>query len=136
MKHYILFTALAGAFSLISPLAIADDSLVPERNESKHFDGYEATGESKRCLNTSRIQRPYVANERTLMFEMRNGDKYVNVMQQACPGLSVTPAFNYYTRGTERLCSGNLITVKSLAVVAQSCNIGVFHKIRKIDSDG
>lgn len=81
------------------------------------------------CITTFRIKNTDVIDERTIVFHMRGGDTYVNILDQACPRLEREKRFLQETR------SGRLCDVDHIYVLEQfggslqrgaTCQLGLF----------
>jgi hypothetical protein len=95
--------------------------------------------EGVHCLRLNVIKRSEVLDNRHILFEMRNGDLYVNTLARACPGLSRNNAFMYRTSLSE-LCDLDIITVLDNIGFGLrpgiSCGLGLFVPIKKEELDG
>jgi hypothetical protein len=66
--------------------------------------------ESVRCISSGAIRATNATDDHTIVFRMRNGDYYMNVLISGCDGLERRNRFSYSTL-SGRLCSGNMISV-------------------------
>lgn len=88
------------------------------------------------CIAVTRIMSTDVLDERTIVFEMNNGDIYRNSLPQRCGGLSDRDAFMYRIPSTQ-LCRSDIITVLQRTGPAggtgfmptNSCALGSFEQI-------
>ncbi len=89
-------------------------------------------GESERCINTVRIDRTEVIDDRTVVFYLNGGDIYVNRLPHRCPGLRSRQAFMYKTT-TSTLCSIDTIRVLDSfgggLRPGIGCGLGEFHPV-------
>ena len=96
---------LAIAFAGIQPVFAQDE--VDEDAPS-----LDAGGE--RCVVTRRISRTKVDDDRTIIFYMRGGDTYVNILPRTCNGLRREDRFSYQAQSS-RLCDIDGIEVLNQA---------------------
>jgi hypothetical protein len=90
------------------------------------------------CISTSRIRETDVIDDRTILFRMRGGDVYSNILDRECPGLGRNKRFMHETRGG-RLCDIDTITVLEQWTGRLSegftCRLGKFHPITQIEAE-
>ena len=98
--------AIPVIMGLLSVGAVAQDG--EEEEESSEVAEFDT--EPERCVRTRTIRRTRVIDERTVAFFMRNGDVYVNTLQNRCPQLDREERFAYTARAGS-LCSTDFITV-------------------------
>jgi hypothetical protein len=112
-----------------SPLVFAQDE-VDEDAPSMDSGG-------ERCLNTRRISRTKVVDDRTIIFYMRGRETYVNILPRACNGLRRENRFSYQAQSS-RLCDIDGIVVLYQAGATMragaSCKLGLFHEITREDA--
>ena len=94
--------------------------------------------EGERCISVTRLRSTHVVDDRTVLFYMRGGDIYRNVLRHDCPGLKRENRFSYKV-SVSRLCSVQTITVLedfggSLSR-GISCGLGKFYQISKDEAD-
>jgi hypothetical protein len=93
---------------------------------------------SERCINHQRIRSTEVVNERNILFHMRGGEIYRNVLPRRCPGLNRNDSISYRPR-TSKLCDLDAVTVllQTGAGFSQgaSCGLGKFYPITKAEAD-
>ena len=92
----------------------------------------------ERCVSIQRISRTEIIDDRTVLFYMRGGDIYQNILANRCPGLAREKRFAYET-ALNRLCQ-----LDSLAVLYSEggglregprCGLGMFHPITAEDAE-
>ncbi len=88
--------------------------------------------EGERCVSTTRLRNTHAVDDRTILFYMRGGDTYVNVLSHNCPGLKRQSRISYKVIAG-RLCSVDVITVlESFGGGLEpgiSCGLGQFYGI-------
>ncbi|MEE8542676.1 MAG: hypothetical protein V3S94_02360 [Gammaproteobacteria bacterium] len=94
--------------------------------------------EGERCISVSRLRSTYVVDDRTVLFYMRGGDIYRNVLRYDCPRLKLESSFSYRVIAN-RLCNVDTITVierfgGSLSS-GVSCGLGKFYGISEGEAD-
>ncbi len=75
------------------------------------------------CVNTYQIKQTDVLDDRTILFELRNGDTLRNDLSFRCPGLGFEEGFSYAT-SIAKLCSNKEI-IRVLRR-GSSCGLGTF----------
>lgn len=66
--------------------------------------------ESVRCISAAAIRETDAIDDQTIVFRLRNGDYFVNVLDIRCDSLERRNRFSFSTP-SGRLCSGNMISV-------------------------
>ncbi|MBK5912205.1 hypothetical protein CCR85_11965 [Rhodothalassium salexigens] len=97
---------------------------------------WRVTGTPVDDLPLAQIRRTRVLDDRHILFETVGRDRYLNRLDDLCPGLGVYRSFAYDTRQT-RLTDLDIIDVLQpigggLQRVA-SCRLGVFHPVDRLD---
>lgn len=91
-----------------------------------------------RCVTLPRVRDTEVIDDRTILFSLRGGDHYLNVMDQTCFGLESSRRFILESR-TSRLCSSDLIQpfrqFGSTIAPGIFCRIGEFHPLTQAEAD-
>jgi len=84
------------------------------------------------CISLSSIRRVTILDNSHLVFQMNNGDRYLNTLPYTCPGLAKNQTIMYRT-SLNRLCDVDVITV--LESLGQgyspraSCGLGSFKPV-------
>lgn len=90
------------------------------------------------CITTNRIRETDVIDDRTIVFWMRGGQVFSNILERACPGLGRHKRFMHETRGG-RLCKIDTITVLEQWAGRLSqgftCGLGQFHPITAFEAE-
>lgn len=93
---------------------------------------------SERCLSTYNIRRTEIIDDRNVLFHMRGGDIYQNILANRCPGLARENRFSYETT-LNRLCQLDWIAVLysegSGLREGPRCGLGMFHLITGEDAE-
>ena len=66
--------------------------------------------ESVRCISAGAIRETDVIDDQTIVFRLRNGDYYLNILNSACWSLEREGRFSFSTP-SGRLCSSDMINV-------------------------
>ena len=94
--------------------------------------------EGERCISVTRLRSTHVVDDRTVLFYMRGGDIYRNVLRHDCPGLKRENRFSYKVT-VSRLCSVQTITVLENFGGSLnrgiSCGLGKFYQISEVEAD-
>ena len=89
------------------------------------------------CISTNRIRDTDVIDDQTIVFQMRGGQFYSNILERDCPGLARHKRFAYETNG--RLCDIDTITVLEQwgggFQRGFTCRLGEFHPITEIEAE-
>lgn len=70
----------------------------------------DSSGESRRCLTLTRIDRTEIIDDQTIVFYLRGNDIFVNELDRPCDRLEREGRFSYRT-STGQLCSTDRISV-------------------------
>ena len=96
------------------------------------------SGKTRNCVNTRRIRRTYIVDDRNLLFYLGTRTVLLNVMENQCAGLKREGRFSWNTNSGV-LCKGDGIsgTRDPWGPVrpAARCQLGVFHQISREDAD-
>ena len=105
-----------------------------EREPEVRAPAVEIAGAPERCIQTSRIQRTTVHDDRTIDFHLGR-DVYRNTLPARCPGLGFEERFAYQTT-IGQLCSSDTITVLQSGggVRGPTCGLGEFVPVRYVDT--
>jgi hypothetical protein len=115
-------------------LALACTASNQERAPGRHAERIAAAqpvGPPIDCVDLVRIRSTHVLDDRTIDFEMTDGDTYRNVLPHSCPSLGFEEAFSYKT-SLSRLCAVDFITVLDQAGGLHrgaSCGLGKFQPV-------
>lgn len=95
-----------------------------------------ATGEARRCLQTTRIRHTKVQGNGAIDFEMVGGRVYRNLLGYDCPGLRPRKPISYDVRG-DSLCRGDVIYVLERFADnlerGPACGLGEYTEIEYVD---
>ena len=84
------------------------------------------------CVSLTRVDHTEVIDDNTILFYMRGGDIYRNVLPHRCPGLGREQTFMYRV-STSQLCNVDVITVMDRIgagyMQGASCGLGKFQPI-------
>jgi hypothetical protein len=90
------------------------------------------------CVSLSMVRDTAVIDDGTVLFYMRGGDVYRNVLERACFGLELTGRFITETR-TNRLCSIDMLQVfrqfAGSVVPGAFCRLGKFHPLTRAEAE-
>lgn len=119
--------------SVAAALVVAIPAL-PALAKEKKPDDLVAVGEPVSCITPSRIRSTNVRDDRTIDFEMINGDIYRNTLPYSCPSLGFEEKFSYKL-STNNLCSVDIIYVLHSygwgLTEGPGCGLGTFQKMEK-----
>ena len=95
---------------------------------------YDKTDKVESCVSLQRIDQTRILDTQNILFEMRNGDRYLNTLPLKCSGLTPYRAISYKP-SINRLCSTDIITVFEPGQPAPnsygSCGLGKFTLLKK-----
>lgn len=127
MRHI----ALACSLLLVSGVAAVQD------DEDAIYPDDDAVP-SERCISRGRIERTDIVDERSILFHMRGGGIYRNVLSRRCPGLSDRKPFSYDARSS-RVCAMDRITVLERFGAGLSpgvsCSLGKFYPVSETEAE-
>lgn len=133
MRHVskIFLAAMAALLmGAVSSYAADDDARKAKKEREDHpkLAEFEATGETKLCLNRNFIRNTRVLDDYTILFEMRGKKFFVNRLPYKCFGLGFNKGFGY-SLSTSLLCNVDIITVVGSTSTGASCGLGKFHEL-------
>ena len=100
-------------------------------------DVVDLDAEGERCVNTRRISRTKVVDDRTIIFYMRGTETYVNILPRACNGLRRENRFSYQAQSS-RLCDiDGIVVLYQMGTTLRAganCKLGLFHPITREDA--
>ena len=98
----------------------------------------DASVPTRDCVVLNRIERTEIIDERNLLFHMRGGDIYRNVLPRRCPGLSSRDPISYEPR-TGQLCDIDSITVLTQIgagfMRGPACRLGKFYPVNAAEAE-
>ncbi|MDH4073173.1 MAG: hypothetical protein OEV41_08730 [Gammaproteobacteria bacterium] len=125
MYKYLAAIPLAALLSTAAPLAAQDEEPVEEPS-------------AERCVSIVRIRSTEIIDDRNVLFHMRGGDIYHNILANRCPGLARENRFSYET-SLNRLCQLDWIAVLysegGSFREGPRCGLGLFHPITAEDAE-
>ena len=113
----------ASAAALVAGCAPVAPAVPSETN----FADARTVGAAVDCIERNQILEARVRSGRVIDFHLRNGRVYRNILPNSCPGLTYQ-SFSYEP-GQSRLCSIDLVTVRTGGVPGASCGLGTFQQI-------
>ena len=124
-KHFATIILLLFTLSWDAPAAAQEEEPVVD-------------GDTRRCLNTRRIRRTRIVDDRNVLFYMPGSVVYHNILRQSCNGLKREGRFSYKT-SAGNLCSSDIIYVLFDGAFGglregNACSLGVFHEITREDA--
>ncbi len=88
------------------------------------------------CINVKRIRNTKVVDDLRILFYMRGGSDYVNILSRQCRGLSRAGRFSYRVSANS-LCQQDSIRILryggSGLEEGNSCRLGSFHEVTEED---
>ena len=127
-KHLYGLAALAAISFAAFGVAQASNS-----DDGRVLAGYEKTGEETSCLSLSRVSKSDPIDDYAILFELRNGDVYLNELPSVCVGLARNKRFSFKST-QNRICSGDTIIVANPAGMdIGSCGLGTFEALTEIE---
>lgn len=106
-------TALVSLLLLFTGMVFAQDDAdetVVSPDDATAGEALAFDREGELCITTRAIRSTDIIDDRTILFEMRGGDYYVNNLTRTCRGLKREGRFSYRV-SIGRLCSVDMIRV-------------------------
>ena len=94
-------------------------------------DGFEPTGQVRKCLPSHEIRETRVIDPRTILFRVGVSKYFLNRLPHDCPELKLEQRFTYTLRGTNDLCDIDAITVLNSSGTGAGCLLGKFEELKK-----
>ncbi|HZW58970.1 MAG TPA: hypothetical protein VFE85_01645 [Woeseiaceae bacterium] len=121
-------------FKLAGALACALAVLLPVEGVLADEPQDDTGGE--RCISLQRIDRTEVLDDQSILFYMRGGEIYRNILRHRCPGLRDNRPFMYSATASQ-LCDLDQLTVLYDHGIGFtpgiSCGLGRFHPVSEQD---
>ncbi len=118
------FLGLAFLLALLVP----GPSLADEEEEEEY--------NTLNCINIKRMRNTKVVDDLRILFYMRGGSDYVNILPRQCRGLSREGRFSYRV-SANTLCKQDLIRILRYGATGleegKSCRLGSFHEVTDED---
>ncbi len=112
----LAYTGLTlGSLTFAMTVAAQDDAADPGTAAEAMVDDIDREGE--RCISVSRLRSTHAVDDRTMLFYMRGGDTYLNVLSHNCPGLKRQNRISYKLIAGERVKRG----AASCAYLPRTC---------------
>lgn len=91
-------------------------------------------GESQQCISRRLILRTVAVTDEILVYEMVNGDVFVNKPRTDCPNAKGNAISTI--RPSDRICSGDIGTITDFrtGVTMGGCSLGEFVEYEKVDN--
>lgn len=123
-KLYTAFLVLSlGLFTMPATMAQDEEPIVDENVQ--------------RCINLRRVRSTDVIDDRNILFYMRGGEVFHNILPRTCNGLAREGRFSYRT-SVNRICDIDSIAVLHDGVRGMyegaRCGLGMFHEISPEDA--
>jgi hypothetical protein len=99
--------------------------------EPNPLEGFDVGGEKRKCLHSYEIAETRVLDASTVLFRVGASHYFINRLSRPCPELLVQRRFKYTLRGTNDLCSGDVITVIDGVGTGPVCILGEFEAATK-----
>jgi hypothetical protein len=127
----LAYTGLTlGALTLAMTAQAQDDAEEAVTAAEAMVDDIDREGE--RCISTNSLRSTHAVDDRSMLFYMRGGVIYLNVLSHNCPGLKRQNRISYKVMAG-RLCSVDVITVLESfgggLSPGISCGLGQFYGI-------
>ncbi len=133
MRTEWLIGRLVGVVTVGAFLAAAPGALHAQRGESPPDPvQHDFDSSPENCVLTDRIRRTEVPDNTSILFHMRGGEVYLNLLPYACPGLAREQRFAYQVNN-RRLCHVDTVTVLDGAGIGlrggATCRLGRFYPL-------
>ena len=126
-KLIATLTTLSLGLFAVPPGALAQDS-----EEEPVIDE-----NTERCISLRRLRSTDVINDRTIIFRLRGGEIFLNILPRTCPGLGREKRISYSTN-VNAICEIDHIAVLHAGAgnmfEGARCRLGVFHRISADDA--
>lgn len=125
----------ASLTTILASLAILAWASASHAQDEAEDEGLKA--KTRNCVNTRRIRRTYIVDDRNLLFYLGSRTVLLNTTEQQCPGLKRDGQFSW-TTNSGVLCKGDGIAGiygmgRTRAV--PRCQLGVFFQVSREDAD-
>ena len=128
-----MYPKLTAILLSLAALAWGFESCAQEEPDQKI-----SSGKTRNCVNTRRIRRTYIVDDRNLLFYLGTRTVLLNTTENQCPGLKREGRFSWSTNSGV-LCKGDGISGTrdpwGPTRPVPRCQLGVFHQISREDAD-
>ncbi|HEX9932954.1 MAG TPA: hypothetical protein VGB08_08955 [Allosphingosinicella sp.] len=122
-------TTIAAATFAILAGCTGENGLTPHQDADRRaLENARDAGEAQDCVIRRNIRNTVVLDDQTIDFHMHGGRILRNRLPGGCPRLGFEESFSYRAP-TGRLCSGDLITVRSSTGPGPACPLGRFQPV-------
>lgn len=119
----------------VSSIVVLLVSAISAAAEARDRAAASAPGEKVQCIPHFMIERTRIINDKTILFEMKNGVVWRNELPSECPRLKREGRFSYRT-SMSQLCSMDMITLSSImGIPGPSCGLGEFMRMPGADEN-
>ena len=121
----------AACLTLALCTSVAPDATAQEEEEPVIDEN------TQRCINLRRLRSTDVINDRTIIFRLRGGEIYLNIVPRTCPGLGRERRISY-SSNVNAICEIDHVAVLHAGAgnmfEGARCRLGVFHRISDDDA--
>lgn len=125
---------VSGAVLLSVGPAMAQE---PTERAAERLAQYEATGETRTCISTSRIGSMIALDDNHFLIEVRGGEVLLNRVRGRCnQAASAFTRMEYRVTGSQ-LCRNDIINIvdNSSGLWSGSCSLGDFEVLVPVNND-
>ena len=109
-----------------------------ESNAQEESDKDGVSGKTRNCVNTRRIRRTFIVDDRNLLFYLGTRTVLLNTTENQCAGLKREGRFSWISNSGV-LCKGDGISGShdpwGRTRPVATCQLGIFHQISREDAD-
>ncbi|MEM8770730.1 MAG: DUF6491 family protein [Pseudomonadota bacterium] len=134
MKMRAIMTVMAA--TAIAACATERDSEVSEKAAAE-LAKYEATGETRACLQLRAIDSIKAIDDRHLLIEMRSGDLYLNKTNGRCTGATDIGTRLQYQTSLSQLCQNEIVRVVDnlTGIERGGCGLNEFEAVQEKETE-
>jgi hypothetical protein len=125
----------------VSAFALTAFSFGPDQMSAadERLSQYERTGETRSCIQLTRLRSIEPLDDERWLFLMRGGQTFLNEVSRGCNGAASNFTYLTYTVPGSSLCRNEIVTVMervgSGANFRGSCSLGDFELLVPIEDD-
>lgn len=134
-----MFTKLAlSAFTAAGALVLAGCATqqpISDEEIAEAIPDYARTGETQSCVSLTRLDHIRPVTDELWLFEMRNGDMYLNQVSRGCNQAASSFTYLQYETAGSQLCRNEIVRVvqQTTDINAGSCGLNDFERLTPVE---
>lgn len=138
LRSLSLTAATVLTAGLIAGCATGESGMSREAEADERLAEFTATGETRSCLSTRRIDQIEPLDDTRWLVTELGGNTYLNEVSRGCSNAARAFTYIEYQTPSGRLCRGEIVRVRdqSTDIVNGSCGLGEYQELEPVESEG